>query len=105
MTIASEEIRIQANLVWILFDSQGNPLNVEAKGSAQFKVGSSNGTAEQLYFSIQSQKIQLAGNASLFWRHPALVVEGKRIEIDLGSGNVVVQEAKLHLKKVKDVRL
>jgi hypothetical protein len=78
----------------------GAPRALEATGQVKIRLGPNHGAARTLRLSLSATRgstLELAGEARLELRSPPLKVEGRRIWLELKTGKVSVDRARVDL--------
>jgi len=103
------EVAIRASLVVVRLDSEGTPVALDARGPLTVRLGSSRATARRLQMRIPRngapRVVELLGDVRLVLvlstssrpRSPGLTVAGERIWLELESGRMSVDRARVEL--------
>ena len=94
-------LKLRAGKVTVVLDPRGRPTRVEARGQVRFDRGKSSGSARgaTLILAHGKRRIILQGKPRLRWTPLGLTLEGHRIEVDLETGRLNVQQARACLHK------
>lgn len=104
----SGEVAIKARLVVVKLDPGGSPVALEAKGPLTLRLGRTHATARRLQMQIPRKgprvvelfgevRLDLVLSASRAPRAPGLTVAGERVWLELESGRMSVDRARVEL--------
>lgn len=103
-------LRLNAARLLVSLDAKGHPTSMEASGGVTIQIATcstsppapsdciSRGSAGRLrlLLSAKQRRLELSGGARLELRNPDISVEGKQIWLELDSGRLAVQQARVN---------
>jgi len=99
ISAAAPPIKLTAKQLTVLLNRQGRPLRFQARGGVTLSLGKNNGTAGRVDFHLASKRLELSDRPRLFWASLGLSLQGQRIQVDLTSGQLSVQQAKARMEQ------
>jgi len=94
------KLEVRATRVVARLDSRGFPSTLQASGGVRLQLATSQGSAREARLSLAGRRtLQLAGDARLVLRDPEIMVQGRQIDLELESGQLTVQQARVSLRR------
>lgn len=100
--VSSRTIQVSAGSVRLSVDPRtGRPLHLRARGSVRLRLSGSEGRADALELGLsgKERRLVLSGRPHLRWAPLGLELSGRRVEVDLRSGRLNVQQAEVELRR------
>ena len=93
---AGKTFRLSANRVEVALGAKGRPYRFHARGAVRFSIGPSSGQSGEAILGLRAgqRRLELQGQPRLRWAPLGLTLTGARIEVDLVSGALAVQQAR-----------
>ena len=96
VSVRGGALSIAAHHIVLRLDPKGNPLLVHATGGVRIKLSGARGTARRLTVVV-GKTLELMDGAALHLDQPRLSLAGQRIMLELDSGRLTVDRARMSL--------